>query len=953
MAKRRWKWLLAFMVVWMATASVSTAEDFHVQTPGFSARVAVEPIDTPRQVVVSVYDQAGQPVRGLQPKDFLMGRGIRKARVISVAPLQASQAVPINLVLVIDNSFSMSERQAVRPLLAALDEFLKDVRPIDNIHAVVFNDSGVKTVGGRPFNVRTFQSSKAAEWKAFFSDAFNRGITSKTYLYEGIVAGLDIVKKMPADEQKLMVVFSDGEDLNSKIGKEDVEANAAGIKKLRAYAIDYMPGEKPDDMLRNFAIEHQGRIWKARSAAELMPIFKDFKSTILHKYVLTYELLNPIVLEPKSLNFEFLTTSAGRRANNMVFFYAGKSDLPEKYVLFKHRGEIDAFQPAALSGSLSRYFNILNFTGKTLRDNPDAKITIIGCNSNTGEEKDNLSLSQRRAETVKNYLKDIWGIDPGRMLVEARNLPQDASSSDKLTGRFENQRVELHLMPEAAHAKAVGGLIAEIQNLNTITVKLDLYPLSDITGGEILIQQQDRMLKAIKLGRDIKPSVAIRLDDLGRDQLSRMNSIEALIRVTDEKGKMHEAASDLCHIKVSSRELIQEMAHPPYGTVALQPKTVTVEEITIVESSPLLNYIYFDTNRAEIPERYVLFQGSEEARPFAETSLRGTMEKYRQVLNIIGKRAAERPKARLRIVGCNSGYGDEKGKTELSRARAESVRSYLRTVWGIDESRMEVEARGLPAAASAGHVAEGRAENQRVEVYADDPAILDTVQSTYIEALSDTEKLRITPAIESALNLKHWSIAMYGDDKRLEVLNGEGVMEPSYILALKDVGLLNIGNYQTITAAVEAMDARGQSFRTQDTSTVRLIKREERLSRKQGVKVMERYALILFDFDRADIKDRNKGVIDRIHARIRQIPSAVVKIVGHTDTIGNFEYNLNLSKKRAAAAYGLILAAGVPDKDRLSFAGKGPEDPLFDNDLPEGRAFNRTVTVLLEYEQQD
>jgi outer membrane protein OmpA-like peptidoglycan-associated protein len=116
---------------------------------------------------------------------------------------------------------------------------------------------------------------------------------------------------------------------------------------------------------------------------------------------------------------------------------------------------------------------------------------------------------------------------------------------------------------------------------------------------------------------------------------------------------------------------------------------------------------------------------------------------------------------------------------------------------------------------------------------------------------------------------------------------------------------------------------------------------------------MERYALILFDFDRADIKDRNKGVIDRIHARIRQIPSAVVKIVGHTDTIGNFEYNLNLSKKRAAAAYGLILAAGVPDKDRLSFAGKGPEDPLFDNDLPEGRAFNRTVTVLLEYEQQD
>jgi outer membrane protein OmpA-like peptidoglycan-associated protein len=386
--------------------------------------------------------------------------------------------------------------------------------------------------------------------------------------------------------------------------------------------------------------------------------------------------------------------------------------------------------------------------------------------------------------------------------------------------------------------------------------------------------------------------------------------------------------------------------------VNLEPDTVTVEEITVVDSSPLLNYVYFDGGRSDIPGRYALFKTAAEAKTFDPATLRGTMEKYRHALNIIGKRAAERPKAKLKVVGCNSGFGEEKGRTDLSRSRAEAVRNYLRTIWGIDSSRLEAEARGLPAAASAGSIPEGRAENQRVEIYAEDPAILDTVQSTYIEALSDTETFRITPEIEPGVVLKSWSIEIYGDDQRLEGLNGEGELEPSYLLALRDVGLLNIGNFKTVAAALEAVDSKGQSLRARGTSTVQFVKREERLARREGYKVVEKYALILFDFDRAEIKDRNRVVVDRIGRRIREVPSAMVKIVGHTDTIGKLDYNVALSKKRAETAFEQILAGGVAAKDRVSFEGKGPVHPLFDNGLPEGRAFNRTVTVIMEYEQK-
>jgi outer membrane protein OmpA-like peptidoglycan-associated protein len=942
----------AGMLISASAVPAMAAEDIHVATPALASQITVEPAQNPQQVVVSVLDPGGEPIRDLQPHDFAMARGIRKARVLAVEPLQASKATPINLVLVIDNSFSMQERGAVTPLLAALDGLLKDVRSIDHIHAVVFSGREVRQAAGRDVNVRTFTSNQAADWKRFFAEAFDRGITTRTYLYDAVMAGLDIVKAMPASEPKLMAVFSDGEDLNSRIGRPQVEAAAVGIDKFQIFCIDYMPRETVDEFLASLARHHHGRIWKARSASELVPIFQDFKSTILHKYVLTYELLSPIAIEPGALNLEVPVTTTGEPAAHMVFFATGSSDIPAPYVRLKSSADADSFQPAGLTSFSSRYFNILNFVGKALRERPEARIGIVGCTSDWGPEKENLALSQSRAEAVRDYLQRTWGIDAARMLVEARNLPAEPSPEETRDGRLENQRVEFVFDADDIQSRAVGGTIAEARNQNAVHVKLDLHPLPGISGSEILIQGDDRPLKTLSsAAAPAFTSRSFQLDELGRDRLVRLNSLEAVVRVTDADGREHEASSDLCQLKTHPKVVIGELSLPPYGAVALEPDTVTVEEITIVDSSPLLNYIYFETGRAEIPGRYALFKTAAEATTFDPATLKGTFEKYRHALNVIGKRTAERPRARLKIVGCNSGFGEEKGKTELSRSRAEAVRTYLRGVWGIETSRMETEARGLPAAASTGSVPEGRAENQRVEIYADDPAILDTVQSTYLEAVSDTDAFRITPEVEPGAALKSWRIEIRGDGQRLEGLNGEGVLEPGYVLALRDVGLLDIGNFKTVSATLDALDANGRSLSARDTSTVRVVKREERLARREGYRVIEKYALILFDFDRAEIKDRNRVVVDRIGSRIREVPSATVKIVGHTDAIGKPDYNLALSKKRAEAAYELILAGRTAAKERIAYEGKGPADPLFDNGLPEGRAYNRTVTVILEYEQ--
>jgi outer membrane protein OmpA-like peptidoglycan-associated protein len=945
--------MFALLIVLAATLQGNAVEDVRVGTPRFPSQITVEPATNLQQVIVSVLDPTGEPIRDLQPHDFTLARGIRKARVVSVDPLQASKATPVNLVMVIDNSFSMKERGAIGALLAALDGLLKDVRPIDNVHALVFTDRPGKAGKGRTLNVRGFKAGQASEWNRFFAEVFDRGITPKTYLYDAITAGLDTVKSMPANEKKLLMVFSDGEDLNSVTGRTEVEQEAQGIKNFQIFCIDYMPEEKTDPFLTSLARNHNGRIWKARSAKELVPIFEDFKSTILHKYVLTFEPINPIAIEPKALSFDVPVTTAGGPAAHMMFFATGQKAISDRYVQFKSPAEADAFQPGNLTGFSGRYLNILNFIGKALRDQPEERIGIVGCTSDYGPEKDNLELSQGRAEAVRDYLQRIWGINSARMLVEARHLPAEPSAGDTRDGRIENQRVEFIFESDAAQFRAVGGVIAEAGNRNAVQVKLDLYPLPEATESEVLIQGHERPLKTLPAGGETASLLSFPLDELGRDRLARLSSIEAVVRVTDRNDKVHEASSDLCQIRANPKVVVQELALPPYMAVALEPETVTVEEITVVESSPLLNHVYFDTGRSDIPDRYALFKTAPEARAFDPATLKGTMEKYRHVLNVIGRRAAERPKAKLKIVGCHSGVGEEKGRTELSRSRAESVRGYLKAVWGIDPARLEIEARGLPAAATAGGSPEGRAENQRVEIQTDDPEILDTVQSTYIEALSSTETFRITPEIEPGALLKSWSIEIFGDHRRLEGLTGTGELEPSYVLALKDVGLLNIGNYQTVSVVLEAAGSTGRALSARDSSKVQLIKREERLARREGYKVIEKHALILFDFDRAEIKGRNRTVMERIGKRIREVPSAAVKIVGHTDALGRFDYNLALSKKRAEAAYEQILAAGsAAERKRVSFEGKGPADPMFDNGLPEGRALNRTVTVILEYEQR-
>ena len=956
---KRWMVLLLFGLVWHLSATAVHAQDgLRVVSKIPDTAISYQITDT-NQLLVTVLDADEAPVRGLTADAVEVWLGPKKAQLLSFEPLETSETVGLNIVMVVDNSASMKRRRAIAPLLSAMQAFLRIMRPIDTLHMIVFDDDATVAIDGRDLHVKNLTSSSVVDLKTFLDDAFERGLSDKTVLYEAMVAGLAAARRMPEKDNKFFVVFTDGEDINSAFESDVVAAAAEGIPNLEAYVVDYMPGKGLNPFLQNFARGHGGRVWKATAATDLVPIFQSFSTRLRYRYVATYRLLDPpsgaIDIKPAALFLDVLTMLDGTPLKNTLFFPPGKSDIARPYVRFENREQAMAFQPETLTPGLERYFNLLNITGHTLAADPGLTIRIQGFNDGTDREKDNRELSERRALSVKTYLHEIWGVAASRMQTAAGNLPEKAAPPGQLGASAENRRVEITYDRSDQQATVAGGFIGERGGVDAIDIVPAIRAEYGVADWALEIWGDDVQIAVRKGKGDLAPAYSFPLDGLDRQQLANVHQLQTWMTVTDTSGETFETDAALCDIQVSRRPVIHEILVPPSGTLAMAPAFFTVEELTTIDSAPLLNYIYFDVQQDSIPEGYVTFRDQAAARAFSAGTLQDPMEKYRNLLNIIGKRLVENPGAAIEIVGCNSNFGPERNRTDLSRLRAQSVQSYLKYIWGVDAKRMTVTARNLPAAASSGKTGEGRAENRRVEILSASPAVLDVIRSTRVEPISNARKVRVTPDIQADYGLRHWQIDLLGDGQPFRSMNGTGLLAADYTFELDNADLLGFGAFENISAEIKVEDVKGGQFkaRTPD-APVTFIRKEERFAQKEGYKVLERYALILFDFDSARIKDRNQAVVDRIAGRIEVLPAVTVTITGHTDNIGKPEYNLKLSQKRARAVYDQLTAAiGSADGVSISHTGVGPDDPLYDNSEPWGRALNRTVTITLAYEVKE
>lgn len=368
---------------------------------------------------------------------------------------------------------------------------------------------------------------------------------------------------------------------------------------------------------------------------------------------------------------------------------------------------------------------------------------------------------------------------------------------------------------------------------------------------------------------------------------------------------------------------------------------------------PLLTYVFFEEGSAEIPNRYIMFEDAndEYKQYFSDTTIKGgTLDKYYHVLNIIGFRLNEHPDTKITITGTNDNVTEaEKGNLELSENRMLAVKKYLNDVWKIDDSRIKTEKRNFPDTKSNPKDSLGIQENRRVEIYSDSWEIMKPVFENDPRTFPQPETMT-------------WNLENGIDDnlvasRRIEILKGN---EEWRTINISDNNIKTTGwNWMNENGEYPKDENKFEAVLVVTTNNgsecasdpveipIKQVTQKEQLLTKGSDTIYENYSLILFKFNSYDPGPLNDRIMsDYVYSRVK--PNTTVEVIGHTDVVGMYETNKRLSINRAKTVF-----TGIKNKTRGKYAeltteGVGEDDPLYTNDLPEGRFYNRTVQVLLK-----
>ena len=107
---------------------------------------------------------------------------------------------------------------------------------------------------------------------------------------------------------------------------------------------------------------------------------------------------------------------------------------------------------------------------------------------------------------------------------------------------------------------------------------------------------------------------------------------------------------------------------------------------------------------------------------------------------------------------------------------------------------------------------------------------------------------------------------------------------------------------------------------------------------------------IQFENGKATIKKNSYKILNDIAKIFIDNSNYIVEVQGHTDNVGKYDYNVDLSERRAQAVRSYLIKQGVP-AERLSAHGYGPDKPIADNKTKAGRAKNRRVEFNITFEE--
>jgi outer membrane protein OmpA-like peptidoglycan-associated protein len=402
----------------------------------------------------------------------------------------------------------------------------------------------------------------------------------------------------------------------------------------------------------------------------------------------------------------------------------------------------------------------------------------------------------------------------------------------------------------------------------------------------------------------------------------------------------------------------KEEVEPDVQFSVRAPKAVPVQR-RVRETFPLRNYVFFEARSTKIPVRYVALT-KDQAASFKEEQLQAFQPKsmtgrslrqmtvYYNILNILGDRMKRNPGTAISLSGAS-----EKGP-EHGRERAETIKRYLVDVFGIKGSRITTEGRDKPRIPSevpgaTKELALLRAGDRRVDIESNSPELMIQVGGAPHQYW--LKPVQIVSEVEDPLDshiifyvvgaeevLASWSLEITDDQGNVRRF-GPSTRDRESISGNAILGDRSQGDYMFVMVGETK---RGKFVRKE--SSIHLIRREEPVKEKEAVRFS-----VLFDFDKSKtIASYEKFLTEVVTPLIPD--SGIVIIHGHTDIVGEEEYNDSLSSQRVQDARTILERAISNSRKRgITFETFGFGENLqyapFENYYPEERFYNRTVII--------
>ncbi|MBM2816227.1 MAG: hypothetical protein HW421_2989 [Ignavibacteria bacterium] len=348
----------------------------------------------------------------------------REITEFKIREASKSDRKPQAIAMVMDHSGSMGNSRA-HEVQKAVEHFLNDSKKDNDKIALIKYDDSIGVECPLTNNIETLNSKFELNGLGKFG--------RQTATIDAIAAGIREVSKAEAGLERVVMVFTDGQDNKSGLKKNDI-INLAHANNVIICAIDYGISIS-EGFLESIAKATNGTYNHIYKAKEFNLVYSDIYTRLEHYYELEYE--------PQDYGHHTVTIKLCDKSGKEIIATGSYDNVPYE----------------GLATILNVYFNTNSDNLKSesnkaiqnvyalMKKNPKMKIELRGHTDSKGSKDKNLTLSQDRADAVRNALIEK-GIDASRIKAVGFGDTMPVADNQTEEGRAKNRRTEFIVLQQ-------------------------------------------------------------------------------------------------------------------------------------------------------------------------------------------------------------------------------------------------------------------------------------------------------------------------------------------------------------------------------------------------------------------------------------------------------------------------------------------------------------------------